>query len=128
MNKGVFSILAFVLLSVGIYAQSLNEGPWSNHYVNGIGRLPAHATSYSYLTEEDALSCDRTSARIHSLNGTWKFRFAEDVSSASLDFWKDGFDVSSWDDITVPSCWEILMLHRAARYALKDRRKERCFM
>ena len=107
MNKGVFSILAFVLLSVGIYAQSLNEGPWSNHYVNGIGRLPAHATSYSYLTEEDALSCDRTSARIHSLNGTWKFRFAEDVSSASLDFWKDGFDVSSWDDITVPSCWEM---------------------
>ncbi len=88
-------------------AEDLKSGPWFNHYVNGVNRLPARATSYSYATESEALACDRDAARMASLNGIWKFAFAEDISKAPAGFWQEGFDVSSWGEITVPSCWEM---------------------
>ena len=80
---------------------------WYDNHVNGINRLEARATSYSYASAEDALACDREVSRIKSLNGTWKFQFVEDLSKASLDFFKEGYDGSSWNDISVPSCWEM---------------------
>lgn len=88
-------------------AQALSEGPWYNHYVNGISRLPARATSYSFDDEVKALGGNREASRMVSLNGTWKFKFVEDVPQASLDFFNEGYDVSAWDDIKVPSCWEM---------------------
>lgn len=88
-------------------AQTLSEGPWYNHYVNGINRLPARATSYSFDDEAKALDGNREASRMVSLNGTWKFKFVEDVPQAPLDFFNEGYDVTAWDDIKVPSCWEM---------------------
>lgn len=88
-------------------AQTLSEGPWYNHYVNGINRLPARATSYSFDDEAKALDGNREASRMVSLNGTWKFKLVEDVPQAPLDFFNEGYDVTSWDDIKVPSCWEM---------------------
>ena len=88
-------------------AQTLSEGPWYNHYVNGINRLPARATSYSFDDEAKALDGNRETSRMVSLNGTWKFNFAEDAPQAPLDFFNEGYDVSAWDDMKVPSCWEM---------------------
>lgn len=110
MKKSFHILLTFLLLAsaaVCSYADNLSEGPWYNHYVNGINRLPSRATSYSYATPADALAGDRETSRMMSLNGTWKFFFAEDTKQAPLGFWKDGSDVSSWGDIKVPSCWEM---------------------
>ena len=44
-----------------------------------------------------------------SLNGTWKFNFVPEPSQrpGESDFWADAADVSSWDNIDVPSCWEM---------------------
>ncbi len=42
-----------------------------------------------------------------SLNGTWSFKFVSDPSQRPLDFFKEGFDVSGWDKIPVPSNWEM---------------------
>ncbi|MBR6731510.1 MAG: DUF4981 domain-containing protein [Bacteroidales bacterium] len=88
-------------------AQTLSEGPWYNHYVNGINRLPARATSYSFDDEAKALDGNREASRMVSLNGTWKFKLVEDVPQAPLDFFNEGYDVTAWDDIKVPSCWEM---------------------
>ena len=33
--------------------------------------------------------------------------FVPDLSQAPVEFWKDGYDVTSWNDIKVPSCWEM---------------------
>ena len=87
--------------------ENLAEGPWYNRYVNGVNRLPARATSYSYPDAETALAGDREASRIASLNGTWKFSFVADSKDAPLEFWKEGYDVSAWDNINVPSCWEM---------------------
>lgn len=38
--------------------------------------------------------------------GVWRFRFADDVSRAPQGFEAPEYDVSAWDRIEVPSCWE----------------------
>ena len=75
--------------------------------MNSINRLPARATSYSYESEQDALALDRDASRMKLLNGMWKFHFAAEETDAPADFFKVGFDCSAWNDIPVPSCWEI---------------------
>ena len=97
----------FVSLLTLFHLFSADAQPWQNQYVNGINRLPSRATSYSYATEADALTYDRDRARMESLNGVWKFCFAEDVTGAPEGFHNPGYDVSRWSDIEVPSCWEM---------------------
>ncbi len=45
--------------------------------------------------------------RFISLNGTWKFHFVPEPAQRPLDFFQEGFDVSGWDEIPVPSNWEM---------------------
>ena len=44
---------------------------------------------------------------VQSLNGSWKFHFVTEPESRPTDFYIEGTDVSSWDDIEVPSNWEM---------------------
>ena len=46
--------------------------------------------------------------RYMSLNGMWKFNLVSEPSLRPLTFFEEGFDVSSWDNIPVPSNWEML--------------------
>ena len=105
--KRILFFLCSLVCCILAGAQTLSEGPWYNHYVNGINRLPARATSYSFDDEAKALDGNREASRMVSLNGTWKFKFVEDVLQAPLDFFNEGYDVTAWDDIKVPSCWEM---------------------
>ena len=41
------------------------------------------------------------------LNGTWKFHFVPEPSQRPMDFYQEGYDVSTWDTIPVPSNWEM---------------------
>ena len=102
------SLAVTIFLAVTFFFSSSSFAhPRENQYVNGVNRLPARATSYSYADEADALTFDRSKSRMASLNGVWKFHFAEDVDKAPENFFEKGFDVSAWADITVPSCWEM---------------------
>ena len=47
-------------------------------------------------------------SRYLSLNGTWKFHFVPEPSQRPTDFYKEGYDVSQWDTIPVPSNWEMM--------------------
>ena len=42
-----------------------------------------------------------------SLDGTWKFNWVPTPEERPIDFYKTDFDVSGWDDIPVPSNWNI---------------------
>ena len=42
-----------------------------------------------------------------SLNGTWKFFFAETPEGIPSDFFKSNFNDGKWNKITVPSNWEM---------------------
>ena len=105
MNRLLAILLCGTTLCTAAAASERNAP--ADQFVNALRRLPARATSYSYSSEQDALAGDRTLSRIQSLDGMWKFRFAEDVSRSPADFWLPGADLTGWDEIPVPSCWEM---------------------
>ena len=46
-------------------------------------------------------------SRYQSLNGTWKFNLVSEPSQRPMTFFEEGFDDSQWDEIPVPSNWEM---------------------
>lgn len=42
-----------------------------------------------------------------TLNGNWKFKYNESVRQVDHDFFRTDADVSDWDDLIVPSCWQV---------------------
>ena len=56
-----------------------------------------------------------------SLNGTWKFRYCPDPGDLTAGFEAADFDDSRFDDIAVPSCWQLAGLP-PARPAAAPRR------
>ena len=45
--------------------------------------------------------------RYMTLNGTWKFNLVSEPELRPLDFFEPGFDASGWDELPVPSNWEM---------------------
>lgn len=88
------------------YPRSDND--WENFNVLHINRLPSAANFMGYPTKELALQGDKSqSPYFQSLNGTWKFHFVPRSDERPMDFFQKGYDVSGWDDIKVPSNWEL---------------------
>ena len=100
MNKLI--ILVLCLFASTLFAQN---NIWEDPAYIAKNKLPGRATSYSYKSADDALKSDRETSRMISLNGPWKFNFVEKSEDRPLDFYKQ--DVSGWDDIEVPSNWEM---------------------
>lgn len=42
-----------------------------------------------------------------SLDGMWKFNWVANPSERPINFYEVDYDVSDWDDIPVPSCWNV---------------------
>lgn len=47
-----------------------------------------------------------------SLDGQWKFHWAPNPSERPEKFYETDYDVSGWDDITVPSCWNVVGIQK----------------
>lgn len=75
----------------------------------GINKQPWHATLMPYGDMKEALAADRyASSFARSLNGKWKFHYVQTPEDRPVDFYKPGYDASKWDEIPVPSCWQVL--------------------
>ncbi|MCM3740015.1 hypothetical protein M3210_06995 [Oceanobacillus luteolus] len=71
-------------------------------------RLKDRSYFLAYSNKEDALTYQRSYANgFQLLNGQWKFHYAETPETAPQDFYEDDFDVSQWDDLQVPSNWQL---------------------
>lgn len=90
---------------------------WENQSIFEENKEAGHATFIPY-SSTGAMKADVNydkpwitpeKADYLSLNGTWKFKFVEDPSARPREeaFWADNADVSAWDNIDVPSCWEM---------------------
>jgi beta-galactosidase len=82
---------------------------WENPEVFERNREAPHASFIPYDTEAHALAGEReASPYFFSLDGAWKFHWAPKPSARPVDFYREGYDVSGWDEIPVPGNWEIL--------------------
>ena len=81
---------------------------WENPDVIGINKEAAHATYIPYSGINQALNeIPDNSPWYMSLNGTWKFNWVNHPDMRLVDFYKTNYDVSYWDDIIVPSNWQL---------------------
>jgi len=68
-----------------------------------------HAVFYPYQDMKTALSNnERASEYYQSLNGKWKFKWAENPRMRPTHFQGIDFDDTDWDDIPVPCSWTVL--------------------
>ncbi len=72
---------------------------WENPAVLGINKLPYHATL-------QLPSRERECKEIVSLDGQWAFYWSPRPEACPADFWREDFDVSAWNSITVPGNWQ----------------------
>lgn len=104
MKKAILSALILLLL---VTAKS-QVNDWENQAVIGINKEEAHATYVPYSDINQALrSIPDNSLWYQSLNGTWKFNWVSHPDMRLVDFYKTNYDVSYWDDIIVPSNWQL---------------------
>jgi len=95
--KRIILILMTVLC---ISAQAQEPHDWENPHVLGINKLPYHATLQLPSKQKEC-------KEIVSLDGQWKFHWSKDPDSRPADFYEEKYDVSGWDDITVPGNWQL---------------------
>ncbi|MBQ8028085.1 MAG: DUF4981 domain-containing protein [Clostridia bacterium] len=82
---------------------------WQNSpEITEINRLSPRASFMSFETLEKALRGDRfSSGRCFSLDGEWKFKLFNNYKDKIISFARCDFDSSSWDNIDVPSSWQM---------------------
>lgn len=71
-------------------------------------KLETRSTFYPFPSETEAVTNNRDqSPWLKFLNGDWKFHFSPETASVPAGFHRENFVVASWDNIDVPSCWEM---------------------
>ncbi|MBN3524124.1 beta-galactosidase subunit alpha [Paenibacillus apiarius] len=81
---------------------------WENISITHVNRMKPRAFFYSYPDRQKALF-DQPAYTHHfkSLNGIWKFKFLEAPEYSPVSFEQPSFDCAGWDDIAVPSNWQL---------------------
>lgn len=103
--KNQILMVLFSFFSILVFAQ---QNEWENEMVIGINKEAPHAFYIPYATVNQALE-DYTDASPYysSLNGTWKFNWVKHPDLAPDNFQLTETDVSYWDNIEVPSNWQL---------------------
>ncbi len=98
-----------------VVARKYSDNDWENPQTFAVNVLEGHPT-YIPFASSDEMKHDpafdqpwqRTkSSRYMLLNGKWKFSWVPKPDERPINFYKPTFDVSDWDDIDVPSNWEM---------------------
>jgi len=86
--------------------QHLND--WENPAILHRNRLQGRAYTFPYPDDADAITGERgASPWFLLLNGDWKFHYSPNPIESPKSFFEEDFDVSEWDDIEVPSNWQM---------------------
>ncbi len=81
---------------------------WENPSVLNINKEDPHATFISFPDEQSALDAKKTASPNYlSLDGMWKFNWVKSPDQRPYWFFKDDYDVRDWEEIEVPSNWEM---------------------
>jgi beta-galactosidase len=103
MNRLLLLILLYIFYCANTSAK-VNE--YENPRITGINKIQARATSFSFANVDAALINDRlNNDRVISLNGKWKFKYVDKPADRPINFMNT--EVSYWNEIDVPSSWEM---------------------
>jgi beta-galactosidase len=107
LTRHIYILLFFSFCS---YAQQNNpinnyENYIENEQIIGEHKLEAHASFSSFSSEDDTL--DNLPEYYQSLDGIWKFNWVRNPKDRPIHFINPKTDISQWDNIKVPSNWEV---------------------
>ena len=99
------------------YQYASEQAPKGNEWESpenlALNKEQPRARFFSFQNQESARKVlPENSAYWQSLNGDWKFNWARTPEERPKDFYQPSFDVSGWDNIPVPSSWNIVGLQK----------------
>ena len=84
------------------------KNDWENQEITNFNRLESRTLMVPFADKETALFGNKTQSPFRkTLSGAWKFQIFPDVKSVQKDFYLEDADLSDWDDIVVPSMWQM---------------------
>ena len=106
MKKTLLAVAAF-LLCMAAYAQTFKE--WQDPRINEVNRASMHTRYFAYASLKEAQEAvPEHSVNYLSIHGSWKFQWSKDASSRPMvNFWREDFDDSYWDEMPIPGMWEM---------------------
>ena len=106
-------LLSGLLLLPGMLLAQSPRLEWEDETVTQVNREPASVLAIPLGSDADAADLmPEDSPWFLSLNGTWKFHWCPGPDERPVDFYEPAYDVSAWDDIKVPSNWQIEAVRR----------------
>jgi len=117
-RPGPIAAACLVVCAAGLLVQAADHSPrpdelpgiynWETLEVLSVNREPAHATLFPFTDRQLALAGDRAASPWYlSLDGTWKFFWVRKPEDRPLNFFEEDHDDRGWDEIDVPSNWEV---------------------
>ena len=91
--------LTVIVLGALACANAQDTPDWENPAVLGINKLPYHATLQLPSRWKEC-------KEIVPLDGRWKFHWSRNPGERPADFYREDYDVSRWDEISVPGNWQ----------------------
>jgi len=108
MRIGLTWLVFLSLMDPGVVSKA-QTNDWENQYTTRVNTEIPAVPLVSYVSFEKALEGDlEQSAYHHSLNGIWKFHWIAHPKERPLDFYRSDADLSDWDNVEVPSNWQML--------------------
>ena len=96
MKKNILTLISLLAL-ISVQAQTEAElNAWNDVNIHEINRVSPRTNVVP--VGEQWSQC---------LNGDWKFKWVDSPSKAPADFYKEDYNVSSWNTIKVPANWEL---------------------
>jgi beta-galactosidase len=132
--SSIFSLTLSLFLVFGFGSQqtqaqfSLSKLPdWENPKTIGTNTEPARSAFISYPDVETALADEELQPATpfyQSLDGQWKFKWSANPNNRPVEFYKNSYDITDWNDITVPSPWQTegygQLIYLNARYPIES--------
>ena len=107
MKRQLFAVAMMALSLSPIAAQSQKEA-WLNPNITRVGTEAPRATFFAYESTDKASVADKTqSNRYLSLEGLWKFNFAQSHNEAPEGFFAVNYDDARWINFPVPGLFEV---------------------
>jgi len=107
LKKGIIHYL-FIFVCLIPFLQAEETPDWENPKIFGINKEMAHNTLMVYPDIPSAIKNSRSSSPFfQSLNGLWKFHWVNKPADRPREFYKPDFNVEHWENIPVPSNWQM---------------------
>jgi beta-galactosidase len=108
ITKGLLCISGILcLVNPSLWAQS-TPPDWENPEVISKNTERPRASFIPYASEQEAMNPATPSTFVKSLNGFWKFKWVSHPSRVPDDFYQPQTPTDSWDNMPVPSNWQLV--------------------